>query len=285
MATVVFLHAHPDDETIITGGTMAGLAEGGHRVVLVTATRGELGEIPQGILNAGESLAERRDAELATACRLLGVSRQVFLGYHDSGMAGEATNERDGSFAAADVDDAGARLASILTEEDADVLVTYDEHGGYGHPDHVQVHRVGLRGAELAGTPAVYMATVDRDHMLKLVAESRNVDWEPPEGAIDGVDTMGEPGDRITTEVDVSPWIDRKRQAMRAHASQIAEESFFLAMPEDVFRWVWGQEWYIRIVPPWDAPEGAPREPALVLDQGTWRGPGQAGGPDVSGVR
>jgi LmbE family N-acetylglucosaminyl deacetylase len=283
VATVVFLHAHPDDETVVTGGTMAGLAADGHRVVVVTATFGELGEVPEGMLDDGESVAERRNAELAASCTVLGVARQVFLGYHDSGMAGEPTNDRPGSFAAADVDEAAAGLASILTEESADVLVAYDEHGGYGHPDHIQVHRVGMRAAELAGTAAVYMATVDRDHMRQLAAESLTIDGEPPhQGTIEAVLTMGEPGGRITTEVDVMPWIDRKQEAMRAHASQIAEDSFFLALPEQLYRRVWGQEWYIRVVPPWDAPEGAPRESALALDERSRRGGGPA--PAASGI-
>jgi LmbE family N-acetylglucosaminyl deacetylase len=265
MATVVFFHAHPDDEAILTGGTMAGLAHAGHRVIQVTATRGELGEIPEGLLDAGETLAERRDTELAAAGGILGVSRQVCLDYLDSGMAGEATNQRAGSFASADVDQAAAKLASILAEENVDVLVTYDEHGGYGHPDHVQVHRVGVRAAEMAGTSAVYMATVDRDHMMRLMSEFERADWDPPEGSTDGVEELGEPGERITTEIDVTAWIDQKREAMRAHASQIPEDSFFLAMPADLFPQVWGREWYIRITPPWDSPAGSPREHELSL--------------------
>ncbi len=112
MATATFFHAHPDDEAIITGGTMASLAADGHQVVLVTATRGELGEVPEGLLEPGESLAERREVELAAAGRVLGVDRQVFLDYLDSGMAGEETNDREGSFAAADLDEAAERLAA-----------------------------------------------------------------------------------------------------------------------------------------------------------------------------
>ena len=131
------------------------------------------------------------------------------------------------------------------------MLVTYDEHGGYGHPDHVQVHRVGMAAADLAGTPVVYMATMNRDFMRSLADRLASSDWEPPEGSTDGVDTMGEPAERITTEVDVTPWIEQKREAMRAHASQISEDSFFLSMPDDVFATVWGQEWYIRVRPVW----------------------------------
>ncbi len=250
MATIVFVHAHPDDEAIATGGTMAKMADGGHRVVLVTATRGELGELPAGGLDPGETLTERRVAELDEACRILGVARQVYLGYLDSGMAGEADNQRPGSFASADVAEAGGVLAGILDEEDADVLVTYDEHGGYGHPDHVQVHRVSMAAADMAGTPVVYLATMNRDFMASLAERAEESGWTPPDRDPEDLKTMGEPAARLTTDVDVTAWIDRKRASMRAHASQISDDSFFLAMPEDVFAVVWGHEWYIRVRPP-----------------------------------
>jgi len=266
MATIVFFHAHPDDEAIATAGTMACLSDQGHRVVLVTATRGELGEIPEGLLADGETLAERREAELGEACRILGVARQTYLDYLDSGMAGEDTNLRPGCFAAADVGEAGEALAAILRAESADVLVTYDEHGGYGHPDHIQVHRVGVAAARLAGTPVLYYSTMNRDQVADLMQDLGDSDWEPPEGSTDGMEDMGEPAGRITTAVDVLPWIDRKRRSMQAHVSQISEESFFLSMPDDVFPLVWGREWYIRIRP---EPEGSGPdhwEPALLLD-------------------
>jgi LmbE family N-acetylglucosaminyl deacetylase len=266
MATVTFFHAHPDDEAIATAGTMASLADQGHRVVLVTATRGELGEVPDGLLAPGETLAERRRLELDEACRVLGVARHAYLDYLDSGMAGEDSNLRPGSFAGADVDEAAAALAAILDGETAAVLVTYDEHGGYGHPDHVQVHRVGVAAAELASTPVLYFSTMNRDLVQDLSNQVADTGWEPPDGGPDGADTMGEPASRITTAVDVSPWIERKRKAMQAHASQIAEDSFFLSMPDDVFSMVWGREWYIRIRP---EPQGSGPdhwEPALLLD-------------------
>jgi LmbE family N-acetylglucosaminyl deacetylase len=266
MATIAFFHAHPDDEAIATAGTMAGLADDGNRVVLVTATRGELGEIPEGLLDEGESLADRRLIELTEACRILGVSRQVYLDYLDSGMAGEASNDRPGSFAAADVEVAAATLAELLVEEGVDVLVTYDEHGGYGHPDHVQVHRVGMRASDLAGTPVVYMATVNRDFMRALTEQIPPSDWDPPEGSTDGLDTMGEPAERITTEVDVTGWVDRKRRAMEAHRSQISDASFFLSMSPEVYSVVWGHEWYIRVRPAWPGPAGRTKESTLLLE-------------------
>ncbi|HXQ90270.1 MAG TPA: PIG-L family deacetylase [Acidimicrobiales bacterium] len=247
MATAVFFHAHPDDEAIQTGGTMARMAADGHRVVLVTATRGERGEVPDGFLGPGESLAERRAVELAAACEVLGVARHVFLGYGDSGMAGENTNDDPASFWRADVDEAATRLAALLDEEGAEVLAAYDENGGYGHPDHIQVHRVGLRAGELAGTGRVFMATVNRDYMLSLAARSAEFGLSMPDEQRAMLDTLGVHAERITTAVDVSRYLDRKRRAMEAHASQISDTSFFLSMPPEAFAAVWGTEWYIRV--------------------------------------
>ena len=249
MATVVFFHAHPDDEAIQTGGTMARMAAEGHRVVLVTATRGELGEVPEGFLSPGETLTERRALELAAACEALGVARHEYLGYRDSGMAGEATNEDSDSFWQADVDEAATRLASILDEEHADILATYDENGGYGHPDHIQVHRVGLRAAEAAKTERVFMATMNRDHLLSLADRADEFEIAMPDEQRSMLDTLGVRAERITTAVDVTAYLDRKRRAMEAHASQISDTSFFLMMSPEVFAAVWGTEWYIRVSP------------------------------------
>ncbi len=265
MATVVFVHAHPDDEAIATGGTMAALAEQGHRVVLVTATRGDLGEVDDGVLADGETLADLRTRELAEACRILGVGRQTFLGYRDSGMEGEETNQDPSCFAMADLDEAADRLAAVLDEERADALVIYDEHGGYGHPDHVQVHRVGMAAGERARTPVLYFCTMDRDYLRDLMQQASGEDWAPPEPPPDEEFTMGEPAERITTEVDVRRWLEAKRGAMRAHASQIGETSFFLQMPDDVFSTVWGQEWFIRVRPERRPERGGGREASLLL--------------------
>jgi LmbE family N-acetylglucosaminyl deacetylase len=279
MATVTFFHAHPDDEAIATGGTMVSLASEGHRVVLVTATQGELGEVADGFLAPGESLGERRSLELAAAASVLGVSRQLFLGYHDSGMEGEESNARSDCFATADRDEAAERLAGILIEESSDVLVVYDEHGGYGHPDHVQVHEVGMAAADLAGTPVVYMTTMDRNFMLELRRRAAGSEFSP-EDNLEGADTMGEPSERITTEIDVSAHVGVKREAMRAHASQITEESFFLAMPEDLFAEVWGQEWFIRVRPePVGLGDGTREGGLLITPAGDL-----AGGPARNGV-
>jgi LmbE family N-acetylglucosaminyl deacetylase len=262
----VSFHAHPDDEAIQTGGAIARAAAEGHRVVLVLATKGEHGEVDDGVLGDGETLADRRVVETEAAATILGVSHVAFLGYTDSGMAGTAENDAPDSFWQADPEEAAARLAAILRDEDAEVLTVYDDHGGYDHPDHIQVHRVGIRAAELAGTPRVYEATMNRDAIKRMMIE------RAAEASESGVDlraelgdpeelTMGSPEEAITTTVDVSDYVDAKRRALAAHASQVDEASFFLAMPPEHFRMAFGTEWFIRR----DAPAG-PHEDWLFPD-------------------
>ena len=195
-------------------------------------------------LAPGEQLVDRRVAELHTAAEILGVDLVEFLGYHDSGMAGEATNDTPGSFASADREQAAARLARILEREQADILTIYDENGNYGHPDHIQVHHVGVRAAEIAGTRRVYEATINRDHIRRLMQEAPP-DPDAPEAPAD-FETIGMTEDQITTTVDVREFVDRKRAAMVAHASQIPADSFFLQLPAEAFREAFGWEWYIR---------------------------------------
>ncbi|MGH9226816.1 MAG: PIG-L family deacetylase [Acidimicrobiales bacterium] len=246
--TLVVFHAHPDDEAIAMGGTMAKAARDGHRVVLVVATRGEHGEVDDGFLGPGEELWQRREQETHAAAEVLGVQRVAFLDYVDSGMDGTPENDAPESFWQADVEEAARRLADILEEEQADVFTIYDEWGVYGHPDHVQVHRVGARAAELAGTPRVYMSTVDQDRIRRLFKEAQEAGEDDLPGDLD-IDNfkLGVSGDRITTRVDVSVFLDHKRRAMAAHASQISETSFFLAMPPERFAVSFGLEEYIRL--------------------------------------
>jgi LmbE family N-acetylglucosaminyl deacetylase len=251
MATLVFLHAHPDDEAIMTAGSMARAADDGHRVVAVFATRGELGETPAGLLADGETLAERRTDEARRSGEVLGAARVEFLPFHDSGMAGSDTVDAPGAFAAARVDEAAVHLAAILREEEATVLTVYDERGGYEHPDHIQVHHVGRRAAELAGTPRVYAATIDADALRETVevqrAEALALGQALPDLPDPDELNLGIPGARITTRVDVTPYLARKRAAMAVHESQISEEAFFLAMPDDLFARTFGTEWYERL--------------------------------------
>lgn len=250
--TLVCFHAHPSDEAIQTGGTIARAAAAGHRVVLVFATRGEVGEVAEGFLEPGETLAERRSRECAIAAEILGARRVAFLGYRDSGMAGTPTNDDPASFWQADVEEAAERLAALLREEAAEVLTVYDDHGGYHHPDHIQVHRVGVRAAELAGTPRVYEATADRDHFAETLRASAaladSLGVEAPGDLPDPEEFAANftPSEVITTRVDVSDRLATKRAALRAHASQIDETSFFLTMPDEIFALAFGTEWFIR---------------------------------------
>jgi LmbE family N-acetylglucosaminyl deacetylase len=257
VGTAVFLHAHPDDESIATGGTMAKLAAAGHRVVLVVATGGEHGEVPAD-LAPGETLAMRRAAETRRSAEILGVHRVEFLGYEDSGMHGWDQNDHHASFWQADLDEAARRVARILDEERADVLVAYDWHGNYGHPDHVKVHRVGHRAAQLAGTPVLYEATMNRDHVERLMAaaeaagggDGAAVEAGEGPGETDDGHPFGTPEAELTTAVDVRAFLDRKRASMAAHASQITDSSFFLQMPPEMFAAAFGHEWFVRVGAP-----------------------------------
>lgn len=246
MSTVVMFHAHPDDEAILTGGTIARLTAEGHRVVLVVATKGELGEAPPGLLAVGQDLAHRRVAETGWAAQVLGIERVEFLGYRDSGMAGSATNADPAAFCRVDVDHAASRLAAIIESEAADVLVAYDDHGGYGHPDHVQVHRVGSRAASVFPGMALYETTMNRDHLRRGVEQLAALDPEAAGAIPDMGADFGEPESAITHTIDVSAYVAAKRRAMAAHSSQIAETSFFLQLPEPAFMAGFGAEWFIE---------------------------------------
>ncbi len=221
-------------------------SDAGHRVVLVCATRGEQGEPVDGVLNDGEALWERRVVETATSAAILGAEAPHFLGYEDSGMIGEPENDNPACFWQADVEEAAERLAAILSDVDTDVLTIYDHHGNYGHPDHIQVYRVGRRAAEIVGIAHVYEATANRTRMQ----QSLRPDEPDPEMADlfeDGPDpemmaTFGTPAGDIRYEVDVASVIDRKKQSMMAHESQIGPDSFFLKMPDQFFTGAFGVE-------------------------------------------
>jgi len=250
MATAVFFHAHPDDESISTGGAMAKAAAEGHRVVLVCATDGAVGEPAEGSVPAGFTLAAVRLEELKVSGEILGAARVEWLGYGDSGMENEPTNDHPDCFWQADVEAAAERLAVILREEAAHVITVYDSRGGYGHPDHIQVHRVGHRAAEIAGTPMVFEATMNRDRMRALADfafEGADDDPEIAEQRAQMRETeMGTPAVEITHEIDVSGLLAKKRESMAAHRSQITEESFFMAMPHEAFAAAFGTEWFIE---------------------------------------
>lgn len=230
---------------------MALAASLGHRVVLVVATRGERGEVAPGVLADGETLGRRREAETMASAEALGVDRVEFLGYVDSGMMGDDANDDPDCFWQADIDEAATRLATILRSEAADVFTIYDSHGNYGHPDHIQVHRVGVRAAQLAGVGRVFEATMNRDVLMAQISEAAerfgselgdDVDLPKPEDFVE----MGTAAAEVTHAIDVEAWTGAKRASMRCHASQIAESSFFLQLPDDAFRMSFGTEWFIE---------------------------------------
>jgi LmbE family N-acetylglucosaminyl deacetylase len=249
MATIVFVHAHPDDEASLTSGSMARAAAEGHRVVLVVCTEGEHGESPAD-LRPGESLVDRRREETARSAAALGIARVARLGYGDSGMTGWEQNDDPTAFMRADLDEAAGRLAAILREEQADVVVLYDWHGNYGHPDHIQVHRVGHRAADLAGTPKRFEATFNRDLLVRMMAEAPSelleaADFDPAGPADDG-NPFGTPEAEINLAVDVSAFVEQRRAALMAHASQVTDTGQMLSIPDEAFREMFGTEWYIE---------------------------------------
>lgn len=250
--TAVFFHAHPDDEALLTAGTMAMLAAEGHRVVLVVATAGERGlaELPH-----GDRLGETRMTELYKSAAGLGVARIVRLGYSDSGLAadgGVAADRPENAFIDADGEQAARRLAKVLTEENADLLTSYDPAGGYGHPDHVQVHRVGGRAAEIAGTPVVLEATVNRDPLLRLLRLAQRFYRFPPDFDLRAFENAYSPGHLITHRVNVRRFARAKRASMAAHATQTTGGdgdrtlAIMLKLPGPLYRLAFGTEWYVR---------------------------------------
>jgi LmbE family N-acetylglucosaminyl deacetylase len=243
--TVVALHAHPDDEALFTGGTLAQLAAQGHRVVVVVATLGEAGLADEGI----DQLGARRWRELHASARALGVARVEHLGYADSGLGAEGRAAN--AFADADVDKAAALLADILREEHADVLLGYDAAGGYGHPDHVQVHKVARRARELADTPLLLEATVDQDLFVPVLAILRAVARVAPLPQLPEGRHIFTPGRDITHVVDVREQLSAKRRALAAHASQGTGGPrtirLLLALRWPLRQWVLGREWFVQV--------------------------------------
>ena len=245
MANLVFFHAHPDDEAISTGGVMALASDEGHHVTLVVATRGEMGEPVEGVLDEGELLGDRRERELRTSAEILGVHTAEFLGYRDSGMIGEPSNDDPTCFWQADLEEAAGRLAEILKRDNADMLIGYDPHGVYGHPDHVKVHLVGARAAELAGVERVLWATANRTMIQRAAEDGAFGEDELNEDERVDRSQFGMPEDELTHAIDVRGALDRKRASLMAHASQINDDSFFLAMPDDQFAMAFGTEWLV----------------------------------------
>jgi LmbE family N-acetylglucosaminyl deacetylase len=249
MATLVFVHAHPDDEASQTSGSMARAVEEGHRVVLVYATNGDHGDVPSD-LAPWETLVDRRRVEAAASAKVIGTHRVVWLGYADSGMSGWDQNAHEESFFRAQVEEAAMLLAEVVREEQADVVIGYDWHGGYGHPDHVKVHAVAKRAAELTGTPRYLEVTMNRDALRRMYEAAKAAGmadqaWNVDEPMDDG-NPLGMPEAELHWAVDVMPWLEVKREALTCHASQASDAGMMLAMPAEAFAASFGTEYYIE---------------------------------------
>ncbi|MCQ0023846.1 N-acetyl-1-D-myo-inositol-2-amino-2-deoxy-alpha-D-glucopyranoside deacetylase [Streptomyces somaliensis DSM 40738] len=276
---LLLVHAHPDDESINNGATMAKYAAEGALVTLVTCTRGEEGEVVPPALahlapDRDDRLGPHRVGELAAAMRELGVTDHRFLGgpgrFRDSGMAGLPQNHREDAFWSAPVDAAAAHLVGIVREVRPQVLVTYDPDGGYGHPDHVQAHRVAVRAAELAADPSyapgsgaphtiakTYWNRISRSAAEEGFAALRAAGGAAFPGVAGVRDLPGVVDDElVTTEIDGTAYADRKTAAMRAHATQITVRGRFFALSNGLAQPVLVREQYqlVRGVP--GAPAG-----------------------------
>ena len=258
--TLMAVHAHPDDETTGTGGVLARYAAEGIRTVLVTCTDGGCGDGPGGV-KPGEpghdpaAVAEVRRRELEESCSLLKVSDLELLGYADSGMMGWPTNTLPGSFWTTPVEKAAARLAELMRHYQPDVVVTYDENGFYGHPDHIQAHRITMAALALVPPPAkVYWTTMPRSMMARFeqVMIEAGAEWDAPEpsssgdGADDAQPEIGLPDDEISTWVDVSAFGGQKFDALAAHVSQ-GENTLFLQVGREKFTSLMGVETFVRV--------------------------------------
>ena len=277
--TLMTVHAHPDDETIGTGGTMARAVAAGRRVVLVTCTRGELGEIVVPDMDTEDNhrrLGEIRAGELERAMDTLGVTEWENLGYRDSGMMGTDGNHDPRSFWQADLDEAAGRLVWLIRRYQPDVVTTYNAFGGYGHPDHIRTHDVAVRAFDRAGDPGWYPEQLDGTgvepwapaklyeqafpaSLRKKMAERMNELgmrswWQPPEDATpEQIAEMEEfaakmltPDEAITTRIDIrGAAFDAKWAALDAHVTQIGPENPFKAVGIDHWREFGGEETYI----------------------------------------
>jgi N-acetyl-1-D-myo-inositol-2-amino-2-deoxy-alpha-D-glucopyranoside deacetylase len=244
---LLLVHAHPDDESIGTGATMAKYAAEGVQVTLVTCTLGELGEIippslAQLAADREDRLGEYRIGELAAACAALGVTDQRFLGgpgrWRDSGMMGTAANDDPRCFWRADVDEAATALLGIIREVRPQVLVTYDANGFYGHPDHIQAHRVTWRAFELAGAGVAGVAGAGRPGR------------DSPPGPAKFYATAAPDSASLTTEIDATGYLDNKLAALRAHATQITVSAPYFALSNQIRQRALGVEYYTRLAGP-----------------------------------
>lgn len=251
----IFVHAHPDDETINNGVTMAQMVEDGVIVTLVTCTRGEEGEVLIPELAhlasfAEDKLSAHRETELANAMKALGVTDHRFLGnYRDSGMMGTAPNDNLNCFWKADVDQAALKLAAIIDEVKPQILITYDDNGGYGHPDHIQANRVAMRATELSKwqIQKIYWNIMPKSVVAKGMAamKDQGIDFFGAE-SIDDLPFVKDDS-FVSTVIHAPNQVDKKMAAMKAHATQISLDGPFFALSNNLGVQVFGDEYYTLV--------------------------------------
>jgi len=247
--TLLCVHAHPDDEALFTSGITMHYAELGYRVVLVTCTNGQLGldaEARAGSDPEHETVGTRsvRAGELQRSATIAGFERVVNLGYDDSGMIGWPQNERPTAFWQVDVDAAGKVLAALFDEVNASVVVTYDENGFYGHPDHIMANRLTRRAVEIStSVERLYYRIVPQSILTQFVPDAHELEVFLPAWVLDA--GIGSPDDLVTTAVDVRKFAEGQRRAIATHASQI-DNADFVTLDEELFLALFGTEYYSR---------------------------------------
>ena len=266
------VHAHPDDEAISTGGILALYSKEGIRTVLVTCTDGSAGDGPGGV-KPGEpghdpaAVAAMRREELERSCRALGVKHLELLGFTDSGMMGWAQNDAPGSFWSIPVPEAAGKLVKLFEHYQPEVVVTYDAKGFYGHPDHIQAHRITMEAIERTGIPnKLYFTAVPKSwfadlgkRLTELGIEFPVPDVKPEDAALpaenqaSGPEEWGTPDEEVTTVVDVASAVDEKYDSLIAHSSQ-SDNIFFLRMGREAFGEVMTREAFIRVIDKTSAP-------------------------------
>jgi len=251
--TLMAVHAHPDDEASSTGGVLAAYSDQGVRTVVVTCTNGEFGDGPAGLKPGEEGhdtadVAQTRLDELREAAKHLGVTDLELLGYHDSGMPEWEYRNSPDAFCNVPLENVIDRIASLIEKYRPQVVITYDPDGAYQHPDHVHAARAGIGAVEKTGIPAkLYLTAMRRSEWQKIFEALRAAGEDVPEWEMTEEERrqIEESEARITTEIDIRPVLDRKRDALMAHASQITD-SWFSKIPPDVVQSAFGREWFIR---------------------------------------
>jgi LmbE family N-acetylglucosaminyl deacetylase len=248
--TLMAVHAHPDDEASSTGGILAKYAAEGIRTVLVTCTNGELGDAPDGAKPGDprhdeQLVTAHRRRELDKSCSLLAVSDLELLGYHDSGMMGWSQNDAPNAFWNTPVEEAAGRLAALMEAYQPDVVATYDANGFYGHPDHIQAHRITVAATESTGIPKkLYFPVIPKSAMGTFAEALRSAGVEPPQEATDATD-FGTADELIAAYIDCTAFAETKFQALAAHASQ-TDNTFFLNLGIELFTKIFAVESFVR---------------------------------------